>query len=75
MRKIINDGVEASTRKSQARFQIIRVSFSAVPRMRLEKSENLPEIKFPCLGLNPIIDSFSLMGEKKISIIQMKPVN
>ena len=34
--KKINDGVEASTRKSQARFQIIRVSYSAEPRMRLE---------------------------------------
>ena len=44
MRKIINDGVEASTRKSQARFQIILVSSSAEPRMRLELSENLPEI-------------------------------
>ena len=36
VRKIINDGVEASTKKSQARFQIIRVSSSAEPRMRLE---------------------------------------
>ena len=36
VRKIINDGVEASTRQSQARFQIIRVSSSAEPRMRLE---------------------------------------
>ena len=44
MRNIINDGVEASARKSQARFQIIQVSSSAEPRMRLEKSENLPEI-------------------------------
>ena len=34
--KIINDGVEASTRKSQACFQIIQVSCSAEPRMRLE---------------------------------------
>ena len=42
----INDGVEASTRKSQARFQIIRVSSSAEHRMRLE-SENLPEIFLP----------------------------
>ena len=30
VRKIINDGVETSTRKSQARFQIIRVLSSAV---------------------------------------------
>ena len=36
VRKIINDGAEASTQKSQARFQIIRVSSSAEPRMRLE---------------------------------------
>ena len=36
MRKLINDGVEASTRKSQARFQIIQVSCEAEPRMRLE---------------------------------------
>ena len=43
MRNIINDGVEASERKSQARLQIIQVSSSAEPRMRLEKSENSPE--------------------------------
>ena len=30
--------------KSQACFQIIQVSSSVEPRMRLEKSENLPEI-------------------------------
>ena len=36
VRKVINDRVEASTRKSQARFQIIRVSSSSEPRMRLE---------------------------------------
>ena len=33
---IINDGVETSARKSQAHFQIIQVSSSAEPRMRLE---------------------------------------
>ena len=44
MINIFNDGVEASTRKSQARFQIIRVSSSAKPRLKLEKSENLHEI-------------------------------
>ena len=44
MRNIINDGVEASARKTQARFQIIQVSSSAEPWMRLEKSEKLPEI-------------------------------
>ena len=31
-----HDGVEASTRKSQACFQIIQVSCSVEPRMRLE---------------------------------------
>ena len=41
MRNIINDGVEASARKSQACFQIFQVSSSAEPRIRLEKSENL----------------------------------
>ena len=35
-RKIISGGVETSTRKSQARFQINLVSSSAEPRMRLE---------------------------------------
>ena len=44
MRKIINGGVEAMARKSQARFQIIRVSSLAQPRMRFELSENLPEV-------------------------------
>ena len=34
--KRIYDGVEAETRKSQASFQIIQVSFEALPRMRLE---------------------------------------
>ena len=42
--KIIHDGVEASTRKSQARFPIIRVSSSAEPRKRFEKSKNLHEV-------------------------------
>ena len=36
VRKIISDGVDASTRECQARFQIIRVSSSAEPWMRLE---------------------------------------
>ena len=36
MRNIINDGVETSARTSHARFQIIQVSSSAEPRMRLE---------------------------------------
>ena len=44
VRNIINGGVEASASKSQDRFQIIQVSTSAEPRMRLEKSENVPEI-------------------------------
>ena len=44
MTKIINDSVEASTRKSRACFQIIRVSSSAETLMRFELSENLPEI-------------------------------
>ena len=44
VRIIINDGVDASARKSQVRFQVIQVSSSAEPRMRLEKSENLPAI-------------------------------
>ena len=39
-----NDGVEASAMKTQARFQIIQFSSSAERRMRLGKSENLPEI-------------------------------
>ena len=47
VRKIINDGVDASTRKSQAGFQIIR------------DSNNLKtSLRFPCLGLNPILNSF-----------------
>ena len=36
VRKVISDGVEASTQKSQARFQIIRVS--AEPRMRQDET-------------------------------------
>ena len=36
VRNIINERVETSARKSQARFQIIQVSFSAEPRMRLD---------------------------------------
>ena len=52
MRKKINDGVEASTRKSQAHFQIIQVSCSAY---------NLKTcLRFPCLGLKTIIDSTNL---------------
>ena len=35
-RNIINDSAETSARKSQARFQIIQVSSSAEPRMRME---------------------------------------
>ena len=40
----IDDGIEASTRKSQASFQIIQVSSNALPSMRPEYSENKPEI-------------------------------
>ena len=57
MRNIINDGVKASAKKSQARFQIIQVSSSAVPPMRLEKSEDLPEIS---LSQPHHIDSINL---------------
>ena len=67
MRNIFNDGVEVSTRKSQARFQIIQVSSSAEPRMRLGKSENLPEISLS--RPDPIIDSLNLhlCSEYKVS--------
>ena len=44
VKKIINDSVEASRQKSQACFQIIKVTSSAESCMRLEESENLPEI-------------------------------
>ena len=54
MRKIINDDVEALTRKPQARFQVIQVFCSA----RLNNLKT--SLRFPCLGLNPIIDSIDL---------------
>ena len=56
--KRIYDGVEAETRKSQASFQIIQVSSEALLRMRLEKSQNEPEISL-LRRLNTIIDYFS----------------
>ena len=55
MRKIINDGVEASTRKSQARFQSICLMLGF---MRLNNRKTC--LKFPCLGLSTIIDSINL---------------
>ena len=58
VRIIINDGAEVSTRKSQARFQIIQVSSSAESRMRHENLKTC--LGFPCLGLNPIKDSITL---------------
>ena len=51
MIKIIYDGVEATTRKSQVRFQIIRV---------LDLNNLKTCLRFPCLGLNPIIDYWNL---------------
>ena len=44
--RLKDDGVEAEKRKSQASFQIIQVSSEALSRMRLEQSENEPEISF-----------------------------
>ena len=35
-------------------------SFKSLLRQTLEPSENLPKIEFPCLDLNPIIDSTNL---------------
>ena len=40
----IYDGAEAKTRNSQASYQIIQVSCEALPSMRLESSDNEPEI-------------------------------
>ena len=59
MRKIISDGVEASTKKSQARFQI---------GIRLNNLKT--SLRFPCLGLNTIIDSINVcMISKNISVV------
>ena len=58
MRKIINDGIEALTRKSQARFQIIKVLCSGEPRIRLNNLKT--SLGFPCLSLNPIKDSINI---------------
>ena len=52
-----NDGVEASTKKSQASFHLFK--FYAQASQKTKYSENEPEI--PCLSLNPIKDSISLM--------------
>ena len=53
VRKIINDGVEALTRKSQACFQIICLMLG-----RASHETNLkPCLRFPCRGLNTVIDS------------------
>ena len=43
VRKIINDGVESSTRKSQARFQIIHLMLGKAS-YESRQSENFPEI-------------------------------
>ena len=48
MRNIINDGVEASARKSQSRLQIIQVSSSAEPRI---------------ISATPRTDKFILLGD------------
>ena len=58
MRKIINDGVEASTKNSQACFHIILSLMLGKPRIRLNNLKT--SLRFPCLSLNPIIDSISL---------------
>ena len=47
--KIINDGTEASTRKSQLVFRLFK-SYASLKT----------SLRFPCLGLNPIIDSINL---------------
>ena len=56
--KIINDGVDASTRKSQAPFLDYINLMLGKPRIRLNNLKT--NLKFPCLCLNPIIDSISL---------------
>ena len=48
MRKIINDGIEASTRKSQACSLML-----GKPRIRQNNLKT--SLRFPCLGLNPIM--------------------
>ena len=54
MRKIINDDVDALTRKYQAVFQIInRLMLGKASGMSLTKLNT--SLRFPCLGLN--IDS------------------
>ena len=68
MRKEINDGVEASTRKSEARFQIIHLMLGK-PCMRLNNLNTC--LRFPCLGLNIIIDYINF---KQKAIEVMMPV-
>ena len=55
MRNIINDGVEASARKSQA--------FKQSPGRDLKNLKTC--LRNPCRGLIPIIDSINLCGENK----------
>ena len=58
MRKIINDGVEVSTRKSQTRFSDYLSLMLGKPRIRLNNLKT--SLRCPCLGLNSIIDSINL---------------
>ena len=64
MRKIVNGGVEASTRKSQARFQIIQVS--SWQNLGCDLNNLKTCLRFPCLSLYPIIDSFSPNTTEKL---------
>ena len=52
----IYNGVEAETRKSQASFQII-LSYARLADHELNNLKT--SLRFPCRGLNPIIDYVS----------------
>ena len=59
MRKKINDGIKAST---SGLFSDYLSLMLGKPRIRQNKLNT--SLRFPCLGLNPIIDSINLSDRK-----------
>ena len=61
-RKIINDSIEALTRKSMLVSDYLSLMLGK-PRIRITNMKT--SLRFPCLGHNPIIESINLGVEKR----------
>ena len=61
--KIINDGIEAATKKISGSFSDYLSLMLGKPRIRINNLKT--SLRLPCLGLNPIIDSINLNSAER----------